>query len=146
MSVTSAASRTSGPSATTHPGSVRVEGEVSGIMTRLDGFEHAHPAKFSKLALVRVEHVATGIPEACLEYRALPLAQHQRVCALCPGRLGAGSIRIEEHSVQVKAVQQIELGHVDEIDADQRANCHAQRFVHEVMRDGVDRVNLVVGV
>src|SRR6186997_3304794 len=112
MSVTSAASRTSGPSATTHPGKGRVARDVSGIMTRLDGFEHAHPPKFSKFALVRVEHVTTGIPEACLEYRAFPLAEHQRVCTLCSGRFGAGAIRIEKRSVQVKAVEQIEFGHV----------------------------------
>src|SRR5919106_369353 len=101
----SAASRTSGTSATIQRRAVgRGAAAVSGITTRPHSFEQAHPPEFRELALMGVEHELAGIAEARLENRALPLTQHHGVGHLGGALGGTRPEHVEEHPVQVKAV------------------------------------------
>src|SRR5215204_4231187 len=87
---------------------------TSGVTAHLPGPEEAHPPELGKLALVRVEHEVARIPERRIQDRALALTEHDRVCDFrCPCR--ARAARVEEHSVQVEAVDQVELGDVHEV-------------------------------
>src|SRR5262245_15055964 len=81
--------------------------------------ERAHPPQFSKLALVRVEHELAGVSERGLEDDAFALTQHHGVGVVLPDERGPGAIDVEKHAVQVKAVQQIELRDVHEVDPHQ---------------------------
>src|SRR4029079_5981555 len=108
--------------------------------------EHPHPSELGELALMGVEHEPARIAEPRLENRPLPLAQHDGVGRLAPRQRGARAEDVEEHPVQVQAVDQIELGQVDEVDAHQFADPDGNRLVHEMVGHRVDRVDLVVGV
>src|SRR5215207_6799451 len=112
------ASSTSGIAATSH---TRLAGgwvtTVSGITAWSARFEKAHPAKLGELALVGVEHELARIPEPRLDDRALALAQHQGVGGLGRRQRRAGAVGVEEHPVQVDAVDQVELGDVHHIHA-----------------------------
>ena len=66
---------------------------------------------------MRVEHEVAGIPERRLDDRALALTQHHRVGVVRRRQRGAGSEHVEEHGVQVQAVDRIELGEIDEVDS-----------------------------
>src|SRR6188472_1911640 len=99
----------SGMSATPHTRGDRRLSAPSGVTTHSCRFEKPHPAQLGKLALVSVEHELAGIAESCLEDRALALAEHDRVCRLRARHARAGAIEIEEHAVQMQAVDQIEL-------------------------------------
>src|SRR5688572_24867921 len=100
----SSASSTSGSSAQTQ------RTRLLGVTPRSRRLEHAHPAELRELALVRVEHELPGIPEPRLENRAFPLAQHHGVRTFGRGERRARAEDVEEHAVQVQAVDQIELG------------------------------------
>src|SRR5262245_16805310 len=104
FSVTSAAispaRSTSGTSATTH---------VLRVTPRSFRLEHPHPAEFRELALMRVEHERAGVAEPRFENGALALAEHHGVGALRGRQRRAGPEHVEEHAVQVEAVDQIEF-------------------------------------
>ena len=70
-----------------------------------------------------VEHEVPWIAEPRLDDRALALAEHQRVGDLA--RREREVLRpehVEEHPVKVQAVDQIELGDVDQIDPNELAD------------------------
>ena len=82
--------------------------------------EMAHPAELGELRLVRVEHVEPGLVRrvAHLQDAALALALHHRVDR--PERRrqrGAVVVVVEEVAMQVQRVDRVELGDVDEVDA-----------------------------
>ena len=83
--------------------------------------EEAHPAELGELRLVRVEHEVPGVGELDLDHSTLPLALHDGVGVL-PVLAGAGRLIAEEVAVEVEAVDQVELGQVGEVDADELAN------------------------
>src|SRR5687768_15485014 len=91
---------------------------VSCVTARSRCFEESHPPELRELALVRVEHELARVPEAGLENRAFALTEHQRVGRLARGQRGPGPVGVEEHAVEVDAVDQVELGDVDDIHPD----------------------------
>src|SRR5918993_4182558 len=117
-----------------------------GVTTRLHGLEHAHPAKFRELALVCMEHELPRIAECRLEDGAFALAQHDGVGVVVDRHPRAGAEDVEEHAVQVQAVDQVELGDVDDVHPDQASYFHPDRVGHVVVGQGVDGVDLVVAV
>src|SRR6187431_2224045 len=105
---------------------------VSGITTRPRGFEQAHPSELRELTLMSVEHELARVPEAGFENRPLPLTQHQRVGRFIRCERRPGAIGIEEHAVQVNAVDQVELGDVDHVHPHELPDLDANGIVHEV--------------
>src|SRR6266545_5408442 len=112
----------------------------------LHGFEHAHPTQLGELALVCVEHELSRVAEAGFEHGAFSLAEHHRIGSLGGRDRGHGSEYVEEHSMQVQAVDEIELCHVDDVHPYEGADVHANRLEHEVVRDRVHGVDLVLRV
>src|SRR5678815_2591767 len=119
MAAISAPSSTSGSSAAANPLGVTFHRP-----------EQPHPAEFRELGLVRVEHEVAGIPERGFENRAFALTQHQRVGRLAWRERRAGAEHVEEHPVKVQAVQEIELGDVDQIDTGEPTDLHAYGLLH----------------
>src|SRR5512134_3220120 len=108
------------------PAGARVSALTAGTLRT----EKPHPPQLGELALVRMEHEVALIPEARLENRPLPLAQHQRVRVIDRAGTRARAVRVEEHPVKMEAVDQIEFGQVHQIDAHQVPDAHANRLVH----------------
>src|SRR5687768_18361313 len=160
-SVTSAATRTSGPSASAQRGSARRGGgggtgsarraaggsrSAGSDTRRLLDVEDSGPPELGELALVRVEHERTGVLVGELEHRPLSLSKGDRVGEFVAVEIRSGPIEPEEVPVEVERVQQVELGDVHEIDAGELAGLHRNRKLLVVEGDGVDRVDLVLVV
>ena len=58
----------------------------------------------------------------------------------------AGVVVVEEIGVQVEGVDQVELGHIDQVDAHRPRAVDRDRVLHIMEGDRVDRVDLVGGV
>src|SRR5687767_4585627 len=85
------------------------------VTTHPRGLEEAHPSQLRELTLMSVEHEFPRIAETRLEDGALSLAEHQRVGRFARRQRRPGTIGVEEHAVQVEAVDQVELGDVDDV-------------------------------
>src|SRR6266850_4396385 len=155
MTASRPASRTSGSSASNQDKlpacSITVERPiVCGVDSRatalLHGTEEAHPPELRELALMGVEHEVTGVAERRFDDRPLTLTEHYGVGLLRRRQRRASPEDVEEHPVQVQAVDQIELGDVDQVDADETADRHTNRIVHVRVGHRVHGVDLVVCV
>src|SRR5687768_10154283 len=125
MPAMSAASRTSGTSANSHvrPGELTVGAIApSRITAGCLRPEQPHPAELRGLALVRVEHEVARVAERRFEHRPFALAQHHGIGVIRDAPSGARAEGIEKHAMQVKAVDQIELGEIDQVNTHEAAD------------------------
>ena len=74
------------------------------------------PAELGELALVRVEHERARMLVGELQDRPLALRQRHHVGVLVALEVGAGAVEPEEVAVEVERVEQVELGHVHQVD------------------------------
>src|SRR5262245_27891790 len=78
--------------------------------------KHANPAQLREFALMRVEQIGPGIFVSELQNRPLALAQCYQIGPLEPVEVRAGAVQPVEVAVQVKGVDRVELGDVDQVD------------------------------
>jgi hypothetical protein len=95
--------------------------------------------------LVRVEHELAGVRELDLDDPALALAEHHGVRVFEPVTR-AGRVVAEEVAVQVERVDQVELGQVGDVDADELARADRDRVLRVVEGEPVDGVEVVLAV
>src|SRR5688572_17316156 len=131
--------RASGATPMTQVGSLRSD------IGRLD-LEDPRPPELCELALVRVEHVGPRVLVRELEDRALPLPQRHHVGPLEPLEVAPGAVELEEVAVEVERIDEIELGDVHQVDADELPLADRDRVVLVVEPDRVHRVHLVLAV
>src|SRR5919106_4438572 len=108
--------------------------------------EEAHPAQFSELAHVGVEHVLAGVGEAQLEDSALALTLDDGVREVARLEARAGRVVVEEVGVDVERVDRIELEQVHEVDPHELVTFDLYRLVDVGEGDGGGRVDLVGAV
>ena len=141
------ASATSGRSAETQRGMRLVDSAL--ISASLLDIEEPHPTQLGKFTLMRMKHVATLLEalERKLEDSSLRLALHDGVNRFQRRRKrGAVVVVVEEISVQVKRVDRVEFGNVDQINSLKLIASDWNRFIHVGKRDGVSGIDLVVPV
>ena len=109
--------------------------------------EMSHPAQFSKLCLVGVEHVKTRfmIRETELDYAALRLALHDRVNRpQCWRERRSVVIVVKEICVKVEGVDGVEFSHIHQVDADGPFLFYADRVVLVSEGNGIYGVELIL--
>src|SRR5688572_33482939 len=128
MPATSTARSSSGTNASSHVRPDEAADETDEAAAACSGVtagrlcpEESHPPELRELALVRVEHEIARIAERRFENRPFTLAQHHGVGVVRDVAAGTRSEHVEEHAVQVEAVDQIELGEVDQVDTHETA-------------------------
>src|SRR5215207_8828023 len=125
------------------------EGAINGSGAVLTDIEDPHPAQLGEFGDVGVEHVEPRLVVLVRELQdaALPLRLHDRVDhTQCRFQPRAGVVVVEEIGVQVEGVDQVELGDIDQVDADWPRAVDLDRVLHIVEGDAIDRVDLVAGV
>src|SRR5215207_250327 len=126
-----------------------VAGTTNGSGAVLTDIEDSHPAELGEFGDVGVEHVVARLVVLVgkLQDAALPLGLHDRVDR-AQRRLQprAGLVIIEEIGVQVKGVDQVELGDIDEVNPYRPRAIDLDRVLHIMEGDRVDRVDLVAGI
>jgi hypothetical protein len=95
---------------------------------------------------VGVEHEWTGVLVGELEHCALALTEGHDVGPLEALQIGPGAIQPEEIAVEVERVQQVKLGHVDQVHPNQLVLGHLNGIFLIVEGDGIDRVDLVLTI
>src|SRR6266540_867852 len=122
------------------------EPAASGLTASLHRSEDSHPSELGKLRLVSMKHEVARIAKCHFENGAFALAQHDRVGVILHGLAPAGAERVEKHSMEMKAVEKVELSDVYEVNADGATDGDANRIVHVRVRHRVDGVHFVVAV
>src|SRR5215204_1258504 len=108
--------------------------------------ENAAPSQLRELALMGVKHERTGMLIGELEDGPLTLAEGYNVGPFKMLQIRACAIKPEEVAVEVKGVEQVELRHIDQVDAYQLPLLQVYRMLLVVECDGVDGIDLVFTV
>src|SRR5829696_2309231 len=146
------ASSTQRPRSGRRPRSTQAGPRFSRPIPLLLHLEQAHPAELRELADMSVEHKLAGETVAELQDTALPLAEDLGVRELGGFDLPASRfprarrVVVEEVSVRVEAVYEVELEHVDRVHPDQTALLYVYGMALVVKGNGVNGVDFVGGV
>src|SRR5215203_1760487 len=105
--------------------------------------ENAAPSQLREFALMGVKHERTGMLVGELEHGPLTLAEGDDVGPFKVLEIGACAIKPEEIAMEVKGVEQVELSHIDQIDAYQLPLLQVNRMLLVMECDSVDCINFV---